>query len=156
MDLFKCEVGKYFVAEREDQRKRVMSWLKITESARSVFSTVDEFDQGYHDMCEYVKSQIFSAEECSLAFDRQSVVLHDSINKRRRAIRQRFLNAKKKILRLRGKLFVDVVDTHCSSKEPADDFNSEDEFLYAEFQTSDSLTDKPGQEPIAELGKSVS
>ena len=129
MELFKSELGKYFIAEREDQRRRAMNWLKITESAHSVYNNVNEFDQGYNDMCEYVKSQLFSNEECALAFDRQSVKLNPFLNKQRLAIRQRFNNVKRKISRLKEKLFPDTSDTRDISGEQAENYNSEDEFI---------------------------
>ena len=138
MELFMSEVGKYFIAERDGQRQRVIYWLKITESARSVYSNVTEFEQGYNDICEYVKSQLFSNEDCTLAFDRQSVKLNELLNKRRLAIRQRYNNIRRKILRLKEKLFPGTSNTHDTSEQPTDNCNEqptdncnseEDEFI---------------------------
>jgi hypothetical protein len=107
MDLFKSNLATYFVSEREEHKNRVMKWSSLLDYAKNMFQSAKEFDQGYDDMCDYVRSKLFNSEECYLAFEKHSFVLNDSLKKKRMAIRKRFNSAKIKISGIRRKLFLD-------------------------------------------------
>ena len=74
MDEFKLSLANYFVEERNDHRNKVLKWSSLIIYAKNMFKNSKDFDDRFEDLCDFVQSKLFSDEECSLAFSKQTII----------------------------------------------------------------------------------